>query len=160
MRMPKPAPRAHRLPPSLADPQRTGLTPASAFYNLQTCTTNLYATPQTPGHPRLKHCLVHVRDHNGARLRSLSIGRRGLGPESNPDVSSSQCAPPLALTPPQLERFERELQRCADEGYQWGERDCCSCIERAYALGLGQPAPRAIQRAAQQLSRSEEPPPP
>jgi len=127
-------------------------------YELQACTTNLGATPSRAGDPVLKHCLMHVRDHRGRRLRSLSIGRDGLGPESNAEVPSSACeVVAVRVGQAQLRHFEQALQRCADEGYVWGERDCCSCLERAFEQGLGRAAPAAIRAAAAELAAVPDP---
>ena len=151
-RLAAPGPRPDR------SPGRRGLVPSAPDYVLQTCTTNLGATADHPGDPVLKHCLVHIRDRHGQRLRSLSIGRDGLGPEGHADVASTVCdADPPTVTGAQLRRFERALEGCAYAGYRWGERDCCSCLEHAFARGLGRAAPPAIRSAAAELARAPDP---
>lgn len=144
------------LPPLPARGRGRGLEPSA--FELQICTTNLGARGDEPGDPSLPHCLVRVRDLDGQPLRSLSIGRDGLGPEHNADVPSCRCAPsPTAVEPAELRRFERALQGCADQGYAWGERDCCSCITRAFTEGLGRDAPVLVRDAAARLAAAPDP---
>jgi len=143
---------------SASEPAPRGRVVPSTSYALQVCTTNLGATSSHPGDPTLPHCLVHVLDARGRRLRSASIGRRGLGPEHHADVPSRACElAAVGLGEARLRRFEQALQRCADEGYAWGERDCCSCLERAFVQGLGRAAPASIRSAAATLAAVPDP---
>ncbi|MEX1363298.1 MAG: hypothetical protein AB1Z98_09245 [Nannocystaceae bacterium] len=145
------------------DPRRAlGVRPANAIdettYALWVCTTNLGATASAAGDPTLPHCLVDVRDGAGRRVRAVSLSRRGVGPEPMPDVPSRRCeSPPVPVTEVELRRFDAALRRCADAGYAWGERDCCSCIERAFAEGLERAAPAALSRAAATLAAVPDP---
>ncbi|MEM7158571.1 MAG: hypothetical protein AAF799_37370 [Myxococcota bacterium] len=136
-----------------------GVVFSSSSYQLQTCTTNLGATRDgNRGHATLKHCLVHIKDEQGKPLRTFSIGRDGLGPEGNADVPSSRCDAPISgISEAQVSRFERSMQACADAGYEWGERDCCSCIERAFADGLEREAPAGVRGAAAELASVPDP---
>lgn len=136
----------------------TAIPPAHPIYWLHACTINLGATDDEPGHPRLKHCLVEVRDGRGRLLRRLSIGREGLGAEAYAHVASRRCGEQAtSMSALELGRFERALRGCAEAGYLWGERDCCSCIERAFARGLGLDAPDLIRTAAADLAAVPDP---
>lgn len=151
-----------RILPTNARRRAPGTSPATATdettYELWVCTTNLGATASAAGDPTLPHCLVDVRDRAGRRVRAMSLSRRGVGPEPAPDVPSRRCeSAPVQVTEVELRRFEAALSRCADEGYAWGERDCCSCIERAFADGLRRAAPAAVSRAAATIAAVPDP---
>ena len=151
-----------RMQPADGPGHELGIRPATATgettYELLVCTTNLGATASAAGDPTLPHCLVDLRDRAGRRVRAMSLSRYGVGPEPEPDVPSRRCeSPPVPVTEVELQRFETALRRCADQGYAWGERDCCSCIERAFTEGLDRAAPAALSRAVATLAAVPDP---
>ena len=109
MKLPRLADR--RASPRSARDRAVGVVFSSASYQLQTCTTNLGATRDGErGHATLKHCLVHIKDEQGQPLRTISIGRSGLGPEGHADVPSRRCdAPVVDMSEAEVDRFERAL---------------------------------------------------
>ena len=124
-------------------------------YRLLTCTANLGAGPRKAGHPELKHCFAKVLDADGQPVRTWSLGLHGVLHESFPEHESVACRMQAEdLGEADIARFDNAFEDCAGLGYRWGERDCCSCLERAVRKGLGIEPDPTVQQAARDLARS------
>ena len=122
---------------------------------LLTCTANLGAGPHKPGHPELKHCFAKALDTDDQPVRTWSLGLHGVAHEAFPEHESVACrAQAEDLTAADIARFDAAFEACAGQGYRWGERDCCSCLERALREGLSIEPDLAVRQAARGLARS------
>ena len=137
-------------------PTVAALRPQSATgepYRLYACTADLGATPTHAGHPQLKHCFAKLVDADGTVVRTWAFGPGGMVPEPYPDLESVACRiQGQGLNEAAVRRFHAALGRCDARGYQWGENDCCACLEQAVRDGLDMVPDDRIRQAARAIA--------